>query len=136
MYSKCKSKMEWDRDKDRALKGAISSDAIKYACQHMNTMNILTAGYNLINDVTYKRGQFSVREGVGRIPAEPKCQVRVSPFCSDIQRTEIRNQRYLRTFFENQMGVEIQFHSDPKYQTQTLIYDEKSRVLKLMDQRV
>ena len=131
--------MEWDKSKDRALKGAISSDAIRNACQHMNTMNILAAGYNLINDVTYKRGQFSVREGpggLGRIPVEPKCEIRVSPFCSDIQRTEIRNQAYLRSFFQNQMGVEIEFHADPKYNAQTLIYDKKIRVLKLLDRTV
>lgn len=128
--------MEWNKDKDRALKGAISSDAIKNACQHMNTMNILSAGYNLINDVTYKKGQFSTREWLGGIETEPKCQIRVSPFCSDIQRREIRNEKYLLAFFENQMGVEIQFHSDPKYNTQTLIYDEKTRVLKLVDRTV
>ena len=131
--------MDWDKDKDRALKGAISSESIKNACQHMNTMNILAAGYNLINDVTYKRGQFSQKsslEGFMRIQPEPKCQVRVSPFCSDIERTSIRNQTYLRAFFENQMGVEIQFHADPKYNAQTLIYDERTRVLKLVDRTI
>lgn len=128
--------MEWNKDKDRALKGTISSESIKNACQHMNTMNILAAGYNLINDVTYKCGQFSPREWRGGIQPEPKCQVRVSPFCSDIDRTVIRNQTYLRAFFENQMGVEIQFHADPKYHAQTLIYDEKNRILKLVDRTV
>ncbi len=117
-----------------ALKGAMSSETIKNVCQHMNTMNIIAAGYNLINDVTHQRGRFAPRESLKNLqPPPPMCEIRLSPFCTDIQRNEIRNHKYLKTFFQNQMGVEVEFHGDPKYNAQTLIYDEKRKVLKLFD---